>query len=154
MQWQTIYKISGLMFQNPKSPPEYLFLGVSWITNNYTGVQQMSMIFQTSPTLLIKLTCRGTASKMHIFENKFLDLWLIGDPRRENAIRNLCFSTKSGDPPVDCDTWKFWELEFEKYTIQRLLMMNGSSLMAQGSWLMPQGSCLKAHGSWPRNIWR
>ena len=76
----------------------------------------------------------------------------MGDPRRENAIRNLCFSTKSGDPPMDCDIWNF-EFGIEKIN-QRLLMMNGSSLMAQGSWLIPQGLCLKAHGSWPRNIWR
>ena len=51
------------------------FVGVSWITNNYTGVQQMSINFQTSPTLLIKLICRGTASKMHISENNY---WTFG----------------------------------------------------------------------------
>ena len=38
--------------------------------------------------------------------------------------------------------------------INRLLIVNGSWLMAQGTWLMPQGSLLKAHGSWPRKFWR
>ena len=43
-----------------------IFLGVSWIINNYGGgVYKMSMIFPSSPTLLWKLFWPGFASKSY-----------------------------------------------------------------------------------------
>ena len=50
------------------SPPEYLFLGVSWITTNYGGQKNINdLLFRL--TLLIKLICVGTALK-HAYQNK------------------------------------------------------------------------------------
>ena len=60
----------------------------------------MSMIFLSGATLLIKLICVGFVSKNAYLEleNDSLDFWSIGEPRREQIVLNLYFSTKSGYP--------------------------------------------------------
>ena len=57
------------------------------------------MIFASTRTLLIKLICVGTASKHADLQIRRLDFWSMGAPPRDNFVRNLCFSTKSGYPP-------------------------------------------------------
>ena len=49
------------------------------------------MIFLSSPTLLIKRICVGTASKDAYLYKFRLDFWSVGDPRHEHFARNLCF---------------------------------------------------------------
>ena len=39
-----------------------------------------------------------TIRKMHILQNEKYDFWSIGDPRRDNFVGILGFSTKSGYP--------------------------------------------------------
>ena len=50
-------------------------LGFAWTANDYEG-PKMSMIF-SSPTVLMKHICVGTALEMHIFETKF-ELLVVG----------------------------------------------------------------------------
>ena len=53
----------GTVAGRPKASRLLVFLGVSWITNNYgEGLQKMSMILFIFPTLLCKLICVETAS--------------------------------------------------------------------------------------------
>ena len=62
------------------------------------GVQKMSMISLSNPTILIKLICVGSASTSHYLEHFFT---VVG--RMATLFSFLVFSTKSGYPVVDHD---------------------------------------------------
>ena len=78
-----------------------MFLGLPIIV---AGGQKMQMIFLSSPILLIKLICVGTAPTSQYLEKILYGFWSDGDPRQEQIVSGFfVFSTKSGYPLVDHD---------------------------------------------------
>ena len=59
----------------------------------------MSRIFLSSPRVLVKLICIGTASKNACLRNRSFDFGSIGDPVMNKSYGICAFSTKSGQLP-------------------------------------------------------
>ena len=78
--------------------------------------------------LLMKSFALEPPRNMHIFSTLVQVFLSIGDPRCEQSVRKLCFSTNSGyHPPWWIALFDFFEIE--KYVFHRLFMVSGSWLV-------------------------
>ena len=101
------------------------------------------MIFLTSPTLLIKLICRGTASKMHIFENNY---WAFG--RLATLVVKMQSEISAFRQNQGTHQWivifVILSLELKK----KSATINDEWFIAHGSRFMAHASRLVSQGSW------